>query len=78
MKYFVIATCWNDEKGRAMKCIEGEFDSYMNASIFRDAYDKYYGYDKYDGTNAMIVEDLELLNNKFNCLTYRAYGEKGC
>ena len=56
MKYFVIATCWNDEKGKAMKCIEGEFDSYMNASIFRDAYNKYYS------ANAKIVEDLELLN----------------
>ena len=56
MKYFVIATCWNYEKGKTMKCIEGEFDSYVNASIFRDAYGKYYG------TKAMIVEDLELLN----------------
>ena len=50
MKYFVIATCWNDEKE------EAEFDSYMNASIFRDAYDKYYS------TYATIVEDFELLN----------------
>ena len=56
MKYFVIATCWNDEKKAAVKCIEGVFDSYMNASIFRDAYDKYYS------TNAVIVEDFELLN----------------
>ena len=56
MKYFVIATCWNDEKEEAVKCISGEFDSYMDASIFRDAYDKYYS------TNAMIVEDFELLN----------------
>ena len=56
MKYFVIATCWNDEKEEAVKCIEGVFDSYMNASIFRDAYDKYYS------TNAVIVEDFELLN----------------
>ena len=56
MKYFVIATCWNDEKEESVKCIVGEFDSYMNASIFRDVYDKYYS------TNAKIVEDLELLN----------------
>ena len=56
MKYFVIATCWNDEKKEAEKCIAGEFDSYMNASIFRDAYDKYYS------TNSTIVEDFELLN----------------
>ena len=56
MKYFVIATCWHDEKEEDVKCIAGEFDSYMNASIFRDVYDKYYS------TNATIVEDFELLN----------------
>ena len=56
MKYFVIATCWNDEKKEAVKCIVGEFDSYMNASIFRDAYDKFYS------ANAKIVEDFEFLN----------------
>ena len=56
MKYFVIATCWNDEKKAAVKYIAGEFDSYMNASIFRDAYNKYYS------TKATIVEDFELLN----------------
>ena len=57
MKYFVIATCWNDKKKEDMKCIAGEFDSYMNASIFRNAYEKYYY-----NTNATIVEDFELLN----------------
>ena len=58
MKYFVIATCWNGKKKEDLKCIVGEFDSYMNASIFRNAYDNYY----YNNVNAMIVEDFELLN----------------
>lgn len=55
MKYFVIATRWNDEK-EAVKCIVGEFDRYLNAIIFRDAYNKC------SSDNATIVKDFELLN----------------
>lgn len=56
MKYFVIATHWDDEKKAAVKYIAGEFDRYMNASIFRDAYNAYYS------THAVVVEDFAMLN----------------
>ena len=38
MKYFVIATHWDDEKKAQAKYIAGEFSSYMNANIFKEAY----------------------------------------
>ena len=56
MKYFVIATRWDDKKRAQVKYIAGEFNSYMNASLFRDAYNNHYH------ANAKIVEDFDLLN----------------
>lgn len=56
MKYFVIATHWDDKRKAPVKCIAGEFDRYMNAVLFRDAYNSYYSAD------AKIVEDFDLLN----------------
>lgn len=56
MKHFVIATHWDDEKKAIVKYIAGEFDSYMNASIFRDAYNAHFS------ANAKIVRDFELIN----------------
>ena len=41
-KYFVVAKRWSDEKKEIIEYIAGEFDEYMNASIFRDAYNKHY------------------------------------
>lgn len=42
MKYFVIATHWDDKRKAPVKYIAGEFDRYMNAVLFRDAYNSYY------------------------------------
>ena len=35
MKYFVIATRWDDERKAQVKYIAGQFDSFANANIFR-------------------------------------------
>jgi len=56
MKYFVIATHWDDKRKAPVKYVAGEFDRYMNAVLFRDAYNSYYS------TDAKIVEDFDLLN----------------
>ena len=57
MKYFVIATHWDCKREAQVKYIAGEFDNYMNASLFRDAYNTHYHAD------AKIVEDFNLLTN---------------
>lgn len=56
MKYFVIATHWDDKRKAPVKYIAGEFGRYINAALFRDAYNAYYSAD------AKIVEDFNLLN----------------
>lgn len=56
MKYFVIATHWDDTKKAHVKYIAGEFDNCMNADIFKKAYSNFHKSD------AMIVEDFTLLN----------------
>ena len=56
MKYFVIATHWDDNRKAQVKYIAGQFDNYMNASLFKKAYNEYYS------TNAVIVEDFAMLN----------------
>lgn len=56
MKYFVIATHWDDKRKAPVKYIAGEFDRYINAALFRDAYNAHYSAD------AKIVEDFNLLN----------------
>lgn len=56
MKYFVIAIHWDDERKAQVKYIAGEFSSYMNANIFKEAYNAHYS------TNAVIVEDFAMLN----------------
>lgn len=33
MKYFVIATHWDDNRKAQVKYIAGQFDNYMNASL---------------------------------------------
>lgn len=42
MKYFVIATHWDDKRKAQVKYIAGEFSSYMNANIFKEAYNAHY------------------------------------
>lgn len=56
MKYFVIATHWDDKRKAQVKYIAGEFSSYMNANIFKEAYNAHYS------ANAVIVEDFVMLN----------------
>lgn len=56
MKYFVIATHWDDNRKARVKYIAGQFDNYMNASLFKKAYNDYYSAD------ATIVEDFALIN----------------
>ncbi len=57
MKYFVIAIHWDETKQAQVKYIAGEFSNYMNAKIFKDAYNTHYH------ANAEIVEDFAMLNH---------------
>lgn len=57
MKYFVIATKWDEKRQAQVKYIAGQFDCYMNASIFKSAYNQHYSAD------AVIVEDFAMLNH---------------
>jgi len=56
MRYFVIAKRWDGNKAQQVKYIAGEFDNYMNATIFKESYNNYYR------TNATIVDDFVLTN----------------
>lgn len=56
MKYFVIATHWDNDKKAQVKYIAGEFSNYANASIFKNAYNEHYK------ATAVIVEDFAMLN----------------
>lgn len=56
-KYFVIAKKWSNERQAVVKYIAGEFPSYINAAIFRDAYNVHYS------ANAVVVEEKDLLND---------------
>lgn len=49
-KYEVWATVWSSELEQPIKKVVGEFDRFMNAKIFADAYNKHYS------SNAEIVE----------------------
>lgn len=55
-KFFVIATHWDEREKAQVKYIAGEFNSYMNASIFKNAYNEHYKAD------AVIVDDFTLIN----------------
>lgn len=41
-KFEVWATVWSNEHEKQIKVVAGEFDRYMNAKLFADAYSKYY------------------------------------
>ena len=49
-KYLVIAVRWSDEEKAQVKYVAGEFPTYTNASIFRNAYNEFYQ------ANAIVVE----------------------
>lgn len=55
MKYFVIATHWDNAKNDQVKFIAGEFNNYMNASLFRDAYNEHYK------ASAYIISEDEII-----------------
>ena len=55
-KYFVIAKHWDDSKKDITKRIAGEFTKYIDAALFRDAYNAHYS------ANSYIVTEYELLN----------------
>lgn len=57
MRYVVIAIHWDENLKKQVKYIAGTFDSWNNASIFRDAYNEYYS------TNA-VIKDLKAEINK--------------
>ena len=41
-KYEVWVTIWSDEYNKQIKVVAGEFDRYMNAKLFADAYANHY------------------------------------
>lgn len=41
-KYMVLAIQWDSESRQQREFIIGEFNTYMNAALFRDAYNKHY------------------------------------
>lgn len=49
-KYEVWVTIWSDECKKQIKVVAGEFDRYMNAKLFADAYASHYS------ANPEIVE----------------------
>ena len=49
-KYEVWVTVWSEEHKKQIKVVTGEFDRYMNAKFFAEAYGAHYS------TSAEIVE----------------------
>ena len=49
-KYEVWVTIWSDEYKKQTKVVAGEFDRYINAKLFADAYANHYS------ANPEIVE----------------------
>lgn len=56
MKYLVVAVKWDSEKCEQVKYIAGQFDSYFNAELFRNAYNNNFK------ANAKIIEVDKLIN----------------
>ena len=42
MNYLVIAIKWDDSAKAQVKYVAGEFSDWVNASIFKKAYDEHY------------------------------------
>ena len=56
MKYFVIATKWDDKAKAQRKYIVGECSQFFNALLLRDAYNNHFH------ANAQIVTSDQLAN----------------
>lgn len=56
MKYYVVATHWDNDKQTQAKYIAGEFPDYYLAEIFRKAYNKTFS------ANAKVVSGFDLVN----------------
>lgn len=41
-KFEVLTTVWSDEEKKQVKVVAGEFDRFMNAKLFADAYENHY------------------------------------
>ena len=41
-RYEVLATIWSDEHKKQVKKVIGEFDRFMNAKLFANAYNAHY------------------------------------
>lgn len=50
--YLVIAKRWSDAAQKPVEYVAGEFGEYMNAEIFKKAYNRFYD------ANAKIIETL--------------------
>lgn len=57
MKYYVIATRWDNEKMKSVQYIAGEFNKFINAEIFKLAYNEHFS------SIAKIVSEFDLINN---------------
>lgn len=54
MRFAVMAKCWDDERKEARNFIIGEFETYMNAVLFREVYESRYN------TKPWIVDKFEM------------------
>lgn len=54
MKYLVIANRWDSCLKRQIQQVVGQFDSHVNATIFKKAYDEHYS------TSTRIIEDANI------------------
>ena len=57
-KFEVWVTVWSNEHRKQIKVVAGEFDSYMNAKLFANAYSKHYS------ETAEIVEHIRTRTNE--------------
>lgn len=55
-RFFVVAIKWDDFKKEQVKFIAGEFTDFVNAKLFKDAYDKNYSVD------SRIISEYEAFN----------------
>ena len=57
-KFEVWVTVWRNEHQKQIKVVAGEFDSYMNAKLFANAYSEHYS------ATAEIVEHIRKRTNE--------------
>ena len=57
MKYFVIATRWDDERKAQVKYIAGQFYCFAKANFFKPAYKEHYT------AFGLFVLDLKFINH---------------